>query len=228
MENPHTEGEVIPRLSLPGKQLTRAWLEDYILSSDLSRAATHAGSRSPVDEIVIAMGLIAELYSYGLAYNRSSERDKADLGLDFEDICRGLSYGHVEAIGNEGYMYPFPSSGLLVMLAPTELGLRVAERVDPDLDGCRRVSAVLAGPALEVPSMGDLSSPGSLGRILFRAYGSGPWKPEAFFRAAFAMGYEDHRDQAVLGFGTLTHLLATGALVAEPLKAYAFVADGRG
>jgi hypothetical protein len=74
MENSRAVEVMVPRLSLWAKQLILEWREDVIVSPDLARVANHAGWHSPVDEIVMAMGVIAELYANGLARNEANHR----------------------------------------------------------------------------------------------------------------------------------------------------------
>lgn len=222
---------VVPRLSLWAKQLILEWREDVIVSSDLSRVANRAGWHSPVDEIVMAMGVIAELYAYGLSGNEASNRSEDELDLDFQDICDGLTAGKPEAIGESGYLYPFPSSGLLVHLYGTTLGVRASHIVDPDLtlaslrDRKSWIDDTLPRTGLD---MQNLAAPGAVGRAVANFGERAPLTPHLFFQSAHSLGYEDHRDQAVVGFGTLAHLLTTCTICAGVLDGDTFLPDGRG
>jgi hypothetical protein len=230
MKNSHTAEMIVPRLSVWAKQLMLEWREDVIVSPDLSRAAKNAGWRSPADEIVMSIGLIAELYAHGLAGNEANSHSDDELDLDFKDICEGLTAGKPVKIGESEYLYPFPSSGVLVYIYGTTLGVRASEILDPDLH-----LAKLRGRKVWIDSLpanradeGNLAAPGAVGRAVMEIGRGSPFSPHQFFQAANLLGYEDHRDQAVVGFGTLAHLLVTGAIRAGVLDGNTFVPDGRG
>ncbi|MCQ6270602.1 hypothetical protein M8J71_08945 [Pseudarthrobacter sp. R1] len=220
---------IVPRLSVWAKQLVLEWRDDVIVSQDLSRAANNAGWHSPADEIVMSIGLITELYVHGLAGNHANNHSKDELDLDFKDICVGLAAGKPVELGDSGYLYPFPSSGVLVYIYGTSLGVRASEIVDPDLPLAKLrdrkvwIDSLPGNRANEE----NLAAPGAVGRAVIEIGRGSPLTPHQFFQAANLLGYEDHRDQAVVGFGTLAHLLVIGAIRAGVLDGDTFVPDGR-
>lgn len=220
---------IVPRLSVWAKQLILEWREDVIVSPDLSRAANNAGWHSPVDEVVMSIGLIAELYAHGLAGNKANNHSEDELDLDFKDICDGLVASRPVELGESRYLYPFPSSGMLVFIYGTSLGVRASEIVDPDLglaelpDRKVWIDLLPGNRANEE----NLAVPGAVGRAVMEIGRGSPLTPHQFFEGANVLGYEDHRDQAVVGFGTLAHLLVTGAIRAGVLDGDTFVPDGR-
>ncbi|WP_442544638.1 hypothetical protein ACSBOX_02435 [Arthrobacter sp. KN11-1C] len=232
MENP-SSFEVTRKLSLWSKQLTREWLEDWIAAGDLGRAAFDAGWRAPVDQVVMAMGILAELFTFGLAANIASDTKNRQQNLDYQDICKAIFSPNLPTgVDQAASFSAFPETGRVVVLSPTDLGREVASLVDPDLDEIElpdrqpwidRLAPSEHEDAVEIV----MSRPGAVGRTVLRIGNGKVFGPEVFFKAAYDFGYEDPRDQAVVSFGTLSHLLTTKAITAGTLHDGMFISDAR-
>jgi hypothetical protein len=109
--------------------------------------------------------------------------------------------------------------------------VRASKFADPDLT-LARLPDRKSWIDKNVPGTGldrkNLTAPGAVGRAVVILGGSVPLTPHLYFQAAHLLGYEDHRDQAVVGFGTLAHLLTTGTICAGVLSGDTFLPDRRG
>jgi hypothetical protein len=225
--------EVTRKLSLWSKQLTREWLEDWIAAGDLGRAAFNAGWRAPVDQVVMAMGILAELFAFDLAVNVPSDARHRQQNLDYQDICKAIFIPNASAGDDQVEPFSaFPETGRVVALSPTDLGREVARLVDPDLDEIElpdrqpwidRIAPSGYQDAVEAL----MNRPGAVGRAVLEIGRGNAWGAEVFFEAAYDFGYEDPRDQSVVSFGTLSHLLTTKAIIAGTLRDGMFIPGER-
>jgi hypothetical protein len=161
------------------------------------------------------LGLIAEMYVRELAANDLDNSRDFPTSIDFRNICQGMLVDFSNA-SEEEWNYPFPETGMVVLLQPTPLGLAVSDAVDPDLDlvtYADRQPWIDSFVPSEQPESRDLRQPGAVARAVLKIGGSGPFGPSAFFAAAGRLGFEDPRDQAVAGFGALSQLVTSGAIV---------------
>jgi hypothetical protein len=217
-------------VSVWSKQLTLVWCDDTIFAGDLDSVAINAGWHSPVDKVVMEIGIVAELYAYGLAYNIANGRAPDEQDLDFQDVCEGLTITRSRIQEGQAFFHDFPVGGRVVNLQPTPLGSEVVDRVDGDLawvelpDKTHLINETV--PETN-PDETDLLRPGAAGRAARLIGGNGIWTPQTFFQAAHQFGYTDSRDQAVLGFGTLAHLLTIDAITAGTLHGTTFTPDNR-
>ncbi|WP_442544637.1 hypothetical protein ACSBOX_02430 [Arthrobacter sp. KN11-1C] len=229
MENPYPK-ELIELLSMWSKQLTLEWHRDTIFAIDLGQAAMNAGWRSPVDKVVMGLGMVAELYAFELAYNIANKRAPNEQDLDFRDVCEGLTIGESIVIDGQEFFHDFPLGGAVVELQPTPLGSQVGDLVDSDLSWVElpdKTPLINEAVPETDPDETDFFRPGAAGRAALLIGGNGIRTPQTFFQAAHRLGYTNSRNQAVLGFGTLAHLLTTGAITAGTLHGTAITPDDR-
>lgn len=207
--------DLLRTLSVWTKQLTLEWPLDWIVPGDLARAADNSGWRSPTDRAVMMLGLIAEMYVREIAINDLEGSKPLPTSVDFRNICQEMLVDFSSS-SEDDWNFAIPSTGTVVLLQSTELGLAVSDQVDPDIDLVtyedreRWISSYV--PA-EVPETRDLRQPGAMARAVLRVAGPGPLGPETFFAAAEKLGYDDPRDQAVAGFGALSQMVTTGLIV---------------
>lgn len=209
-------------LSIWTKQLTLEWPLDWVVPGDLARAASNSGWVSPTDKIPMMLGLIAEMYVNELATNDLDDSKGLPKSIDFRNICQGMLVDFSNS-PEEDWDFPFPATGRVVLLQPTPLGLSVSDAVDGDID---LVTLEDRQPWIDsfVPSdqleSRDLRQPGAVARAVLKLGGSGPFGPSTFFSAVDRLGFDDPRDQAVAGFGALSQLVTTGAIIpcaADPM-----------
>lgn len=206
------------------------WRRDTILTGALENTAIDAGWRRPVDQVAMAMGVIAELESRNVAYN-SANPEFASTAADFEYVCAELILGEGDVLEGREFFYAFPQSGLLVDLEPTPLGASISNLLDRDISLVtlpdRTKLSNEAYPELEGKES-DLRRPSTVGRAALKLSANRVMQPDVFFRAAYDLDFEDARDQAVMGFGAMVHMLAAGIIEAGVLRGATFVPDGRG
>lgn len=231
MENPHVPPEVglIRKLSIWTKQLTLEWPLDWVVPGDLIRVADNSGWRSPTDRVVMMIGLIAEMYAHELATNDIQGSKNLPSNIDFANICRETFHDFSRTPQDEDWGFPFPATGRVVLLRPTNLGLAVSEAVDPDIDLVTyedRQSWIAHSVPAHQAEERNLQLPGAVARAALSMAGRLPFSSRTFFAAAVKLGYEDPRDQAVAGFGALAQLVTTQAIVPGRFVHETFVPTG--